>query len=362
MITEIKKIKHNEIENLIQQSTAEIQDIKNNQLEALLKERSKLISPDIVRNFTWFQKNISKRKEYKEYVETAIKNKARIPVLDEDIAFCESKIAHLEQTIGNANRRIIRYQTINSLDDLDIQSFDEAINLLKQNNKDIILEYGDKILSQLPSIFEDISDFCFISKTETLPISNQILSPSELNQKRNVDILVGETFKTLTINDWRTTVHGTVNSVNQDLQSKYAYFIPFENLNKKRIVSALPCNTFFDSPITIPKGSYIIVPKSEMDEVKINFENSDITIIGYDDESEDSNKILNINKASSILMNNLGYAEQELVSSGWDNSKNLEDYKNITRPILEQECELTYDDIIIPEIKNLSQNKKGGIN
>lgn len=358
MITEIRNIKINEINNLIEKSKTEIEDIKKNQLESLMREKSKLTSPDIIRNFNWIQKNITQRKEYKEYIETAAKNKARIPVLNENITFCEEKIAHLEHTIGNSNRKIIRFKTIDSLEELDINSFNDAVKLLKNNNKDIILEDGDKILSQLSTIFKDLSDFCYISKTRTLPTTNKILPPSELNQKINVDILIGESFRTLTINDSRTTVHGTINSLDPDIQSKYAYFIPFKNLNKERLVSALPCNTFFDSAITIPDDSYVIVPKSEINEAKTNLKDFNITIIGYDDKNNNSKEVLNINKATSILMNNLGYAEQELTPDGWENEKNLINYKAITEPILEKECKLTIEEIISPEIYTLLKNKQ----
>lgn len=351
MISEIKKIKIEETNNKINISNKEIKDVEE-KLKILLEEKRKLTSLDNTPPFSLIQK-IFKRKKYNKYLKTAKENEARLLVLNEDIAFCESKIADLKQTIGNSNRNLSRFQEASSLEDLGIKSFENAVALLEKYNKDIILEHGDKILSQLPSILEDISDYCFISKTTTLPNSTKISSPFNLNEEINIDVLLGETFINLPVKNWITTVHGTINCVDQDIQSKYAYLIPFKNLNKENLVSALPNNTFFDSELSIPEGSYIIVPKSELNSCKSNLKNiEDITIIGYDDEGKETGQKLNINNTLSILMNNLNYSEQELTSAGWDNIRNQHDYQKNTEDILNNESKIPLNDIIDPSIKN----------
>lgn len=342
MITEIKEIRRKELHDLIEKTNQEISNVQNNQLNGLLSQRSKLTSPDIVRTFNWFQKNITQRREYSQYIQTGIDNKAKLPSIDEDIAFCENKIADAKQVVGNANRKLVRIQTITSLDELEIDSFEEAQKILKENNLNMTIEHGDRILTDISSNFKDISDFCFIHKTKEFPSNSVILSESELNTKTNTEMLIGETFKSLPVKTWEKTVHGTVNCLNDDLESKYAVFIPFEDLDKSLLISALPNNTFFDSEVSIPDGSYILAPKNELETLAPT--QPTMNVIGYDNSGE--NQQNNLNSALSILMNNLGYLEQEYTSSGWDNTKHLHDYELITQSTLEEECQINLNDII----------------
>lgn len=347
MISEIKSIRKSELENLIKESEQEIGEIQEGQLSALLKERSRLTSPDIVRNFNWFQKKFTKRREYKEYVKTAIENKAKLPVLEEDIAFCENKIADAKQRIGNANRKIIRFQTASSLEELEVESFQEAADLLKTNSFGLVLEKGDHIYTQVPTKFRDISDFCFIYKTNTLPFSAELLSKHELGKNTQTDILLGETFQSLSVKDWEKTVHGTINGTNHDIRSQYAILSPFEKIDKTKLISAMPNNTFFDSSIPIPENSYLVVPQDEMSLLNEEIQNNpNITIVGYNNHLEEMSKHLNLNNALSVLMNNLGYVEQELTMSGWDNTRNFHDFQSITEQTLENECQIDLNDVV----------------
>lgn len=347
MINEIKSIRKKELEALIEKTEQEILDIQTNQLEGLLKERSRLTSPDIVRNFSWFQKNISQRKDYKEYIKTAVSNKAKLPILEEDIVFCENKIADAKQKIGNTNRKIIRFQTINTLGELEIDNFQEAVNLLKTHEKDLILENGDIINPLIAANFRDISNFCFIYKASTLPKTSQILSEYDLKENTKIEVLMGETLTSILVPSWKKTVHGTINCIDYDEQSKYAILSPFKNIDKSTLVSALPSNNFFDSSIPIPESSYILIPKSELNEVSNELkDNENITVIGYNDDFEQEDMSLTLNDAISALMNNLNYSEQEYTKAGWENIKNFHDFQSIVEEILTNECKIDLEDVV----------------
>ena len=347
MISEIKQIRKNELDTLIKQSEQDIRDIQENQLEALLKERSRLTSPDIVRNFTWFQRTFTKRKEYDNYIKEATDNKARIPIVEENIAFCENKIADAKQNIGNANRKIIRFQAANSLDELEIDSFREAVELLEKHDKPLVLEKGDNLYPQVPANFREISDFCFIYKTQELPSTPEFSSKYETGGSTQTEVIFGETFQSLSVDNWERTVHGTINCLNHDIQSKYAVLSPFANLDKTKLISAMPNNCFFDSSFPIPEGSYILIPESELELVSEELQNHPgLTIIGYSDDIGKSENALTLNRTLSMLMNNLGYVEQELIPSGWDNTKNFHDFQSIVEPTLDDECKIDLNDVV----------------
>ena len=346
MISDIKKIQKKELETIIKENEQKIVNIKEEQLNSLQEEKARLTSPDIVRTFSWFQKHITQRSEYKKYIQTGIENQAKLPILQEDIAFCENKIADAQQQIGNAKRKNIEIQAVNSLEDLEIKTWEEAKNLLKSNNKQIILEKGDQILTQIPFNFRNIEDFCFIYKTSVLPTTPEMHSKYEQGGNTQTEVLIGETPLSMSIPNWEKTLHGTINSTNHDLQSKYAVLSPFEKLDKSNLISAIPNDTFFNSSVTIPENSYILVPQDELDLVSKELQNnSNINIIGYNNTEKTENYI-NINNALSILMNNLGYVEQELDFSGWENMKAFHDFQLIVSPTLEDECKIDLEDII----------------
>ena len=350
MLKNIKEIIEKDLYNTIDKANEEIFEIEEEKLQPLSQELRNLRSPDIIRNFNWFQKNITQRRDYQEYIKTAEENKLRIPVLEENIAFIENKIADCKQKVGNSNRKIITNKSANSLDELGINSFEKAINILEENNVNIVLEENDKILSNFPTHFQDMSDFCFIYKSSKLPNGPEFQSKSELKEQIKTESLIGEMFKSLTIQSGEQTIHGTINCIDKNSISNYAVLSPFDKLDKSRLVSAAPENTFFDSSFNIPENSYILVPENELEYILDRKDSyPDINIFGYKG---------NINNILSILMNNLGYDEQEIRSFGWEDQNKYYNFQKVVQESLEKESEIKISDVLTKIAKSAVENNR----
>lgn len=354
MISEIKKKRLIEKKKKIGNLTEKL-SILYDELKTLNDEKSKLIMLANTTNFTWFQQYITQRKKYREYQETAALNQAKLSTLEEDIVFTNNKISSLKSKLDTSKKDVEIIKVSTTPEELNLKNFSEMCNFFKTSKHNIVLEKKDKLARHVSPIAKDISDFCFIHKTNEIPENKEIKLRSMLDLLVKTDVLIGESLVSLNIPEWKCTLHGTINSIN-DKESKYAILIPFKELDKSRLISAIPNNTFFDSSIKIPNNSYILVPKTEFEKSKNKIDNNlkdfeDLNIIAYENNSKDLKKNLSLNQAISLLMHNLSYYEQELSTNGWNNKEALNIFKKSTEHILDKECQIDLKNIVENSIK-----------
>lgn len=350
MLKEIAEIKEIELKKAIDNAKVEISNTEKDKLPPLVEELRRLTALDIPRKFNWFQKNITQRTEYQNYIKESEENKIRIPALRENIQFLENVVADRTKVVGDSERKIVMNKNSNSLEELGITSFDQAIELLNNNNKEIILEERDLLQGQLPSRFKDLSSFCFVHKTNALPDITLTSSKSDLDEEIRSEVLIGEAFKTLTTKNGEETVHGTINCIDKNILSKYAILSPFDKIDKSGLVSAAPQNTFFDKTIKTAEGSYILIPEEELENYKNEKQlHSELNLVGYRG---------NIDKILSVLMNNLAYDEQELTPSGWENTNKMFEFQELVEKTLNEESKINISDIFIKNRKSIVQENR----
>ena len=343
MISDIKNIRKIELEEEISEYTKSLESAKV-KLEEVQKSLSDLRMLAEPRTYSWFEEFIFKRREVREYRQAAIDNQIKLTELEEDRVLFENTIKEYETKLTDANRRNKTVDVANNFEELGFKNIEDVEKLLKDNDKSIVLEKNDRIARFISSKLRKTSELLLIHKTDVIPNSDKILTEAETEESIRTEILIGDSLVSIDIPKFENTVHFTVNGIDYGDPSKYALVFNYDDLDKSRVVSALPNDFFLDSAPNIPKGSKLFVPKSELDSInKSSLKN--IEIIAYEDDELTEKNIL-LSSALSTYMNNYAFHEQDLTSSGWDNKESLMEYQDLIEKDLDKESEIKLEDIV----------------
>lgn len=259
----IKDIKSILIENLSKQ----LEDIHKKETEVIREQGRKLN-----RNMTF--------DEYRKFTSA----------FDEEEVELKEKIDSIEKAT--------------SLKELGL-TFEEAIELLKNNKKDIILSEEDKNgFCEIKTKLKDKRGFVCVHKTNYIPTDNRIKTAKEANVilKSNIDINGEE--QEIEYKNERNTIHFCMNGEvashtygNWD-NCKYAVIKPLESINSKQIKGAIPVDLFVENGVELGNDTWILCPQNESETIKKS--NPNVNVIEYEGE--------NVTGYADTLLYYLGYA------------------------------------------------------
>ena len=237
----------------------------------------------------------------------------------EDISLIQEKEKQLEQLSKDFDRdeyqklklEFDKYKASTTLKEMGI-SFAEAMDFLEENNKPLILNESDKVITDNESNFDKKDDYILVHKTKYMPTSDTLQSTASKHvvQKEVVKMKTGDFV--FNFNESRDTVHfclnGEVESHNYgDFDGrKYAVIIPFNRIDDANLKSFDPVDTYFQDAVDLKNG-YILCPENEIEQMKTS--NPHTTVVGYKGKSVDG--------YANALVSMLGYRVESCHQDAW---------------------------------------------
>lgn len=209
--------------------------------------------------------------------------------------------------IDNENK-IKEILAAKTLSDLGL-NFEDAVQILAENNVPLILGEEDKAITARDAEFNSLEDFVLIHVTRFPPTQSKIKSPREANGILSDDIKLNEKKYDFEIPNMRDTVHFTVNNeVNTDHgylncdDCRYAVLIPMSDVIREQEMKGEAADIYtVEGGPKISVNSYILCPKGEGE--KLRASNPGVNIIEYEGES--------VRGYAKAFLSTLGYIQCE---------------------------------------------------
>lgn len=339
MFAEVKQFILDELEERKNNVNKEIEGMRNSitqqekELERLNQEFSE--SKAVAKRYTFFEKYITKRREYKEY-----NNKVNMHrKLGDEIILLNMSIMdtqrEVEENIKNSGikerenqieNQIERVKSAKCLHELGVHPL-KAVEILKEHGVQPVLTKEDMICADIASDYTSKSDLMAVHKTDYIPIRGKINSPKDANVKyEKVVTLKNQDYK-LNIASPRDTVHFSMNDeVASHLNGswddcKIAVLVPFNDIPNEKIARAATQDTFTRGSVDISEDSWILCPKDQVERVKAL--NSKANIIGYEGES--------VKGFSKPFLTQLGYRGEDVGTWSWRDNESVLKFVELTK-------------------------------
>lgn len=240
-----------------------------------------------------------------------------------------------------------------TLDELFLD-FKDAIQILKSNNSEIILDEEDiinyqNINSDKP--LKDINDLVLIHKTMYLPENDKIYTTMEKNIVLDYDELEfevnGKKLRT-PIKSSRNTLHFCVNSevsgdfigANDWKNFKYAVIVPFSSVPKEKIANAYSVDTYTYGGIELDDSCYILCPHEEYEKVKSM--NPNTNVIKYKGNI--------VQDYATTLIGMLGYKKEIASNLYWTNKDDNYKFMDIVKNYPQKANHAETDDAVREDV------------
>ena len=346
MIEDVKRIRLEELETQKQEEMSK-HYAESRKLTELRKEYDELTQKEnlpVVR-FSVFERLLTKRKEYKEYMRQ-IKEKPRatarktqiLQELEKESGIIQENSVKLE----SVQRQIMYVSDAKTLSDLQIKP-EEAIKMLEERGVEPVLTEQDKEVTMRERKYDSKSSFILVHKTKYMPEEGMLKTAKDAHVKLQKKIIINDNEYNILFGHERDTIHMSVNdevashSYGSWDDCTYAVLIPFEDMPNEKIAGAATVDTFSKGSIKLPKSAWILCPKSETKKVKAC--NPDVHVIGYEGRT--------VQDFSKPFLTQLGYRGENVGTSSWEDRESSEEFHKV----MEQEG-------IITESHSTSHNKE----
>lgn len=387
MLKDIKNILYNEVKDEIDRYKSlknKIEELQQKIDDAWQKDRNSVdencqmqIVP--IKRYTFFQKHITKIKEYLQYIKDRQNYENTLSEYDrksEENRLLREKLElekeELEKKCFEIEEKGIRekyekIKTAKTLKELGL-SFEETVKILIDNGMTVVLDESDRVITENESEFDKDEDFILVHKTNYSPTNDEVKSNKMSGVKTKYSIQFDDEEFSYEFFKGRNTVHlcqnGEVTSHeygNFDGR-KYAVLIPFKSLKRDNLVSFRPEDTFFEKKVDTTEG-YILCPIDEVEDIKNR--NPNTNVIGYKGECVDG--------FANSLLSMLGYKYEGIGKHSWHSDEDRKKHNSFMQSNNElkycahdgsrQECIDTLVDKynrIMGFTKSILENKKQG--
>lgn len=333
MIKELKILKLREINNEIQEYMPIIaQKAKNAEQINKVEEEIKQNTTGLIlyRNFNWFQKHITQRKQYKDYItnkEICEKNIEELKNQKEELIEENKKIEIQLEKQYELKHEYEKIKGAKTIEELGMD-FKDSISFLKENNRPIVLTKEDQYINKEKykrKAYNGLEDFMLVHKTKYPPKQSKIKSSKEAKSMYDIEIELNDKSYESQYAQERNTVHFAINhevmshEAGEWDDTKYAILIPFEDVPKSQVGCAEPIDTFVVGGVNLTSNSWILCPKGEKEKIQKN--NPKVQIMEYDGE--------NVKDYPEILLHELGYQIENGGKWKWINEEAQEQFGKI---------------------------------
>jgi hypothetical protein len=334
MIDEIKKIKLEELNNQKLQYEEKETTIKQkldtlqNKLWKLEFEQSNGIT--IRDNFSFLQKWITRRNEYKKFKEQS-KRFSELPKLMSEVnseldeekkrVKHELEISGIKAKLNEIGQEIDLVENAETLYDIGFSPV-EAIQLLESKGIQPVLSESDKVITSHPRAYSSKSSLIGVHKTKYAPTANSIKSAKDSNVEFNKKITINGVKYEYSFKSPRDTVHMAMNDeVSSHMYGswddcKYAVLIPFNDIPNEKIGRAAPMDTFTRGSIELSEHTWILCPKNEVEQLTVF--NPKVHVLGYEGE--------NVQGFPQPFLTQLGYRAEDVNMWNWSNEESANQF------------------------------------
>ena len=337
MISEIKRIKLEELDKRKKELKEQEESIKSSlkvleeKLEQLKKEQSNYNS--LTKNFNFLERTITKRKDYKEYLEQLKKynelfekiNRTDIELFNEKDNV-KNKCLGIEKNLEDIELQVNKINEARTLNDLGL-SLIEAFNFLEKNGVQPVLTEEDKVVYDNPRNYTSKSSLIGVHKTRYIPENNMIRTAKDSNVKEKRKITLNGVNYEYSFKNERNTIHM---ALNDEVSShtfgswddcKYSILIPLEDIPNEKIGQAAPIDTFTKGSLELTNNAWILCPKEEVSEIK--HKNPLVHVLGYEGE--------NVKGFSKPFLTQLGYRGEDVGMWNWESEESIKQFCDLMK-------------------------------
>ena len=266
------------------------------------------LTPPTKTSFNFFEKNVTKRKEYQSY--------QKYNSLQQELVAEEGKLAEstIERDLAKIETSIGALQDCQTIYDLDMSPI-EAMHFLEERGITPVLDESDMVSTEHPRDYSSKSSLLAVHKTFHTPKNNQIITTKQ----------AGGTYKeTVTINgkEMSYSYPAEIDSVHLALNNQVtshemgnwdacpvAIFMPLKDIESKSLGAVEAEDTFTIGNLDLSKSnnSWIMCPENQIEEMKQN--NPNCHIIGY--------KGTRALEYATPFVTQLGYRAENITKNGW---------------------------------------------
>ena len=339
MIGEIKRIKTEELNKKILENKRRKEGMTVN-LQELEKKYEELKQDQTIylveyKSFSFVERFITKRDEYREYKEKTTRMKEHDQAISDvfEQMMDERKRVEeqmqqegIDQKIEDAFKKITAIQNAKTLEELGFSTID-AIKFLEDRGIQPVLTDADKYIIDHSRNYFSKSSMMGVHKTKYAPTDNVIKSAKAANSKLKKEIILNGVEYEYSYKRARDTVHM---AMNDEVSShaygswddcRYAVLIPFKDIPNERIGSTAPMDTFIKGSLDLTEDSWILCPENEVDHVKAH--NPKVHVLGYKGE--------NVTGYSQPFLTHLGYRAESVGMWNWADDESANQFLEFTQ-------------------------------
>ena len=332
MIEEVKKILIEDLQLEYDKLDKELKEKKG----AISTLKFELISleegtqyPVIKRHFSFIQRLLTKRNEYKNYKaeeekynldsKKAEEIRTKLNTLEKEL-----KELKLTEKVHNAQLRLYEAKSAKVIKELGLDVF-SAIKLLDSRGIPIVLTEADKVETEVETDYSSKSTLVGVHKTQFAPVGSIIKTSKDAKAMKKQTITINNQEFEYEFMSERDTVHMAMNDeVSSHMfgsweDCEYAVLIPMADIPNEKIGYTSSVDTFTKGSLTLSQNSWILCPLNQVE--KIKSDNPNVHVIGYEGKS-----VLGYSKP---FLTALGYRGENVSMWSWTDDKSARRFANL---------------------------------
>lgn len=332
MIEEVKKILVEDLQLKYDMFDKELKE-KMNVIDSLKSElwslEEKTQYPVVIKHFSFIQRVLTKRNEYKNYKteeeqynhdsKKAEEIRAKISILEKEL-----KELKLNEKVQNAQSRLDEAKSAKIIKELGLDVF-SAIKLLNSRGIPIVLTEADKVVTEVETDYSSKSTLIGVHKTRFAPVGSIIKTAKDAKAMKKQTITINNQEFEYEFMSERDTVHMAMNDeVSSHMfgsweDCEYAVLIPMADIPNEKIGYTSSVDTFTKGSLTLSQNSWILCPLNQVE--KIKSDNPDVHVIGYEGKS-----VLGYSKP---FLTTLGYRGENVSMWSWTDDKSARKFADL---------------------------------
>lgn len=334
MIEEVKRIVVEDLQSEYDKLNKELKE-KLSIIDTLKSElwelEEKTQYPVIKRHFSFIQRLLTKRNEYKNYKteeerynqdsKKAEEIRAKLTTLEKK---SKSTIEKLKERVDNAEKKLKKAKSAKVIKELELDVF-SAIEMLENRGIPVVLKDADKAVTEVETDYSSKNTLIGVHKTQFAPVGSVIKTSKDAKAMKKEKITINNQEFEYEFMSERNTVHM---AINDEVSShffgswedcKFAILIPMADIPNEKIGYTSTVDTFTKGSLVLSENSWILCPLDKVE--KIKNDNPKVHVIGYEGES-----VLGYSKP---FLTALGYRGEKVSMWSWTDVKNARKFADL---------------------------------
>ncbi len=286
-----------------------------------------------VKNFSFLQKHLTRRQEYKRYTEKVAEYEGLPGRISQLSATRLAEIARIQKEledsgvtaqINDLSEQLRTAEGAKTILELGITPL-QAIEILKTNGIAPVLTESDKAIFVHPRDYSSKDSLITVHKTKYAPTDSVIRTAKDSNAQVTKEITINGVSYSYSYTSGRDTVHTAMNDeVSSHMYGSwedcpYSVMVPFKDIPNEKVGRAAPMDTFTRGNLDLTENSWILCPANEVEQIKA--QNPNVNVLGYEGDS--------VLGYSQPFLTQLGYRAEDVGMWSWQDEESSRQFGSL---------------------------------